>query len=183
MRLRQCIDHGYIRYVVCLIPEGKELERIDCKLIKAYGVTHHRATRARRRALGVGNVVYVRFGYMFVLLADELPHPAFDKIEWLNFRNEPLKIGQYSVGIKGDKAEVRIASMRLNVLKKEGQSLALKKLAIVEGFLRRISPFSYQGINRQRWKIYKQINQRRKLAGLELVRWDRVSNLRKNFPR
>lgn len=94
--------HGYWFYVSGCIPAGKDPAAVDEKLIQKYGIGVSRQSRARRRAVGIANVHYLRFDRQFVLLATHGHHPFYDD-EAANIRDArrvPIKFHGYSIKVQ-----------------------------------------------------------------------------------
>lgn len=161
---------GYARYVLRTIPEGKDLEKVDRKILKAYGVTFHHATRARRRKNGLGNVVYIRFGHRFILMASNGSHEAFDKLDCKDLKNHPLLFDGYSVGVKRGKPCIMIPQKRFKPLRKKLLAVATHDLRKVQNLFDSISPFQFPEVVRQKQKLLTEINQKRRVAGLPLLK-------------
>lgn len=95
------LPHGYWFYVSGMVPEGKDPAAIDGKLIAKYGIGLSRQSRARRKAIGIANVHYLRYDRMFVLLATHGHHPFFEE-ERENVRDArriPIKFAGYSISV------------------------------------------------------------------------------------
>ena len=166
------LRYGYTRYALRTIPEGKNLAKIDAKLMFIYQVAISRPQRARRRTKGLANVVYLRFGNRFILMADEGLHPQFDKLCFLDFRFKPLVFDGYSIGFRGGKPCVSICAKRFRSTRKNLLKIALHNQSKVEHYFDNVSPFSFPGIIRQKRKLLSDINKRRKAAGLRKVQID-----------
>lgn len=163
--------YGYVRYAVREIPATKDIVEVDRKILTAYGVTFHRTSRATRRKKGLANVVYIRFHHTFILLATYGTHEAFDRIVSRNFNTTPLHFRGYSLGIKQSKPHLIIAPTRYKAIRKELQNIALHNQSKVTAYFQRISPFRFAGINQQKWKLFVEVNKRRKVAGLARIEW------------
>ena len=170
-KLNHYMRYGYVHYYVREIPGHKDLSTVDRKLLLTYDVTSNRMLRAKRKKEGVRNVIYIRFGQTFILLATEGKQPAFDRLKFLSFPDSPLYFSRYSIGIKQKKSYIQIEPLRYKRLKKVAETIALHQHERVEKFLLKISPFSFKGVNEQRWKLYKLINLKRKKAGLVRIEW------------
>src|SRR5436190_6860625 len=96
------LAHGYWFYVQGLVPEGKEPSIIDAKLTQKYGIGSSRSSRARRKAVGIANVHYLRYERFFVLLATHGHHPFYDHEEdnIRDARKVPVKFMGYSISVK-----------------------------------------------------------------------------------
>jgi len=96
------LPHGYWFYVTGWIPEGKDAQQIDMKLMRKYGAGLGRSARARRKQLGYANVRYVRHGQFFVLLATHGKHNFFEeeKDSVRDIRRVPLQFGGYSISCR-----------------------------------------------------------------------------------
>jgi hypothetical protein len=101
-QLASCyLPHGYWFYVSGMVPEGKDPRAIDDKLIAKYGIGMSRQSRARRKAMGIANVHYLRHERRFVLLATHGHHPFFEE-EQENIRDArriPIKFAGYSITV------------------------------------------------------------------------------------
>ena len=170
-KLNHYMRYGYVHYYVREIPGHKDLSEVDRKLLLAYDVTNNRMLRAKRKREGIKNVIYIRFGQTFILLATEGKQPAFDRLKFLSFPDSPLYFSRYSIGIKQQRPYIQVEPLRYKRLKKVADKIALHQHEQVEKFLVKISPFSFKGINEQRWKLYKLINLKRKKAGLTRIKW------------
>jgi hypothetical protein len=95
------LPHGYWFYVTGHVPEGKDPEAIDEKLIQKYDCLLSRTERARRKKAGWANVRYLRLGRFWVLLATEGKHPFFEEETRVrDVRRVPLQLGGYSIWVK-----------------------------------------------------------------------------------
>jgi hypothetical protein len=95
------LPHGYWFYVSGFIPPGKNPESIDQKLMGKYGIGVSRTSRARRKAVGIANVHYIRYQRRFLLLATHGFHPFYDD-EGRNIRDArrvPIKFEGYSISV------------------------------------------------------------------------------------
>lgn len=122
------LAHGYWFFVQSRIPDDKDLASIDAKLIAKYGIGLSRQSRARRKAMGIANVHYIRYERTFVLLATHGHHPFYDA-EGQSIRD----------------------ARRVPIIF-EGYSLSVKK----GGFLRKLNPAD-PPIHDDRWRTRVQI--------------------------
>ena len=173
-KLNHCLRYGYVHYYSRSIPEGKIKTEIDKKLVLLYDVTQNRNVRAKRKKEGLRNIFYFRYKDKFILLATEGIHREFDKLSFEDFRVTPFTIFGYSIKVKNQKPDIRITQKRFSQIRKKALIIATHNQSKVEEFLREVSPYSFKGINQQRWKLYLLINQKRKAAGLAKVKWDEV---------
>jgi hypothetical protein len=174
------LRYGYTRYALREIPGGKDLAKVDAKLMFTYQVAISRSQRSRRRVNGLANVVYLRFGNRFILMASEGFHPQFDKLCFLDFRSKPLVFDGYSIGFRDGKVCVSICAKRLRSTRKNLLLIALHNQTKVETYFRNISPFSFPGIIRQKRKLLAEINRKRKKAGLTKIQVDLRFNKKVN---
>lgn len=101
-QLASCyLPHGYWFHVSGFIPEGKDPRSIDEKLLGKYGIGVSRQSRARRKAMGIANVHYLRHERMFVLLATHGHHPFFEeeRASIRDARRVPIKYAGYSISV------------------------------------------------------------------------------------
>ena len=173
------LRYGYFRYAVREIPAGKDLARIDEKILGDYEVTYRRIVRARRKKKGLANVVYIRFGQTFILMATSGEHTAFNSIVSRDFREVPFHFSGYSIGIKNNKPHIIIEPKRFERIHRRAHKIALHNLGRITAYLHSMSPFRFAGVNEQRWKLFRQINRRRKVAQLPRITWEEL----KTFPK
>lgn len=99
-QLASCyLPHGYWFYVSGVVPVGKDPRAVDEKLLAKYGIGMSRTSRARRKAVGIANVHYIRYQRRFLLLATHGHHPFFDE-EAKNVRDirrVPIRFAGYSI--------------------------------------------------------------------------------------
>ncbi len=96
------LPHGYWFYVTGQVPEGKDPETIDRKLIEKYGIGISRQQRARRKLAGHANLHYLRLDRFWVLLATHGRHPFFEAeaSSIRDARRVPIQVAGYSLSVK-----------------------------------------------------------------------------------
>ncbi len=96
------LPHGYWFYVSGWLPEGKDAEALDAKLLSKYGISMSRQSRARRKAAGFANLQYLRQDRFFLLLATHGKHPFFaeEAATIRDVRKVPIKFAGHSVSYK-----------------------------------------------------------------------------------
>lgn len=165
---RIAIDYarfGYTRYAVRTIPEGKDLDAIDRKLIAIYGVTSCRTTRMRRKHQGKACVQYLRFQHSFILLASYGEHAAFSKICSFDMKDSPLHFRGYSIGFVGGTVSVRVAKSVWSHVRRELGTVALENRAQVEKAIASLPFYKFPGVVSQMTQLIADINHIRKQAG------------------
>lgn len=187
------LPHGYWFYVSGIVPINKDPRTVDLKLLERYGIGISRQSRARRKAVGIANVHYLRYQRRFLLLATHGHHPFFDD-EAQNIRDArhvPIKFAGYSISVApgGFKAKsstngalVRDTKWRVRVqIEKEwysGLKAYLMDVALhrsVGGLAAELHnlPFEpYAPVRRQLLNLIRHVNERRKPAGLEPIGFD-----------
>jgi hypothetical protein len=184
------LPHGYWFYVTGRVPDGKDPQAVDEKLIAKYGVALSRQQRARRKVTGAANVHYLRFGRRWVLLATHGHHRFFEE-EGGNIRDArkvPIQIEGYSLSVKhgnflrkeeGEEAatpdgrlrvRVQIGRERYKELRDYFLSIACHRSAETlsrELFLVPYEP--YAPVRRQLLNILRMVNDQRKAAGFSKV--------------
>jgi hypothetical protein len=162
---------GYWFYTSGVIPSDKDPRAVDAKLIARYGLAISKSERARRKAAGLANVQYIRFGHHFWLLATAGEHRFFrEESGILDCRRVPIKFGGYAVGYRGGHVQVRIKRETWKELQAYYLDLATKRsLGWFEREFKRWPLESYAPIRRQTFVILNQVNQARKAAGLKLI--------------
>ena len=181
------LPHGYWFYVSGVIPPGKDPADIDEKLLAKYGIGVSRSSRARRKAVGIANVHYVRYHRRFLLLATHGFHPFYDDEarSIRDVRRIPIRFEGYSISVakggyqkkpKEGGLPVRDAKWRVRVqidsemfkgLKAYFEDIApyrtTRQLAIELADL----PFEpYAPVRRQLLNLVRYINRRRESANL-----------------
>ncbi|HUQ95145.1 MAG TPA: hypothetical protein VM120_25935 [Bryobacteraceae bacterium] len=179
------IAHGYYFYVSGFIPEGKDPETVDRKLLDKYGVRLSKFARYRRKALGQASLQYLRFERFFVMIATHGKHPFFwtekeggegERIK--DVRRTPLRFAGYSLSSrrKSGTGSTLVTHVRVD------QEVYLEmRDAFVDQASKRSKayleyqfwnfPFEpYAPVRRQAVSIFTRVNRARKEAGLELLR-------------
>jgi hypothetical protein len=135
----QYLANGYWFYVTGRIPDGKDPDRVDRKLIEQYDIGVSKWTRARRRAVGIAAIQYIRHDRFFVLLATHGRHPFFaaEQSQLRDARRVPIRYGGYSMSYRGGHPHVRIENSQYRLLKECTVRLAK------EGDLGRLFSFFY----------------------------------------
>src|SRR5689334_21542193 len=73
------LKDGYWFYVTGVIPEGKDPEKTDLKIIKQYEIGLSKWARARRKKAGFSNIQYLRFERFYVIMATHGSHRFFEE--------------------------------------------------------------------------------------------------------
>ncbi len=96
------LPHGYWFYVTGVVPWHKNPVNVDQKLIWKYGAALSRQQRARRKAQGLANVHYLRWGRFWVLLATHGEHEFFaaEAVAMRDIRKVPLRIDSYTLTLR-----------------------------------------------------------------------------------
>jgi len=184
------LPHGYWFYVSGIIPPGKAPATVDEKLIGKYGIGLSRTSRARRKAMGIANVHYLRYQRRFLLLATHGFHPFYDD-EAQNLRDVrrvPIRFEGYSICVaKGgflrkqgkDGPAIRDQKWRVRVqieaelykgLKAYFEDIALYRTTHQLAAELAELPFEpYAPVRQQLLNLIRYVNQRRKTASLEPV--------------
>ena len=184
------LPHGYWFYVSGFIPGNKDPDRVDRKLIWKYGIHRSRSGRARRKAVGIANIHYLRFEHRFLLLATHGHHPFYDDEEknTRDARRVPIRFAGYSISVKPGGYLRRVVSgmaakpdnkMRVRV-QIERPTYEEMKAYFIERATRRSAeqlgselynvPFEpYAPVRQQMLNILRLINKHRRAAGQELI--------------
>jgi hypothetical protein len=166
------VGHGYFFYVTGEIPERKEPRDVDVRIVEKYGIAIGKAARARRKATGLANLQYLRFGRRFVLLATRGQHRFF--IEERKFirdaREVPIKFAGYSVSYRSGHPHVRIEQDRYLELKALLGELAVhRSREWLEAQFRWLPFEPYAPVRTQLHTILREVNRRRGLARFEAL--------------
>lgn len=183
------VAHGYWFYVHGFIPAHKDPHLTDAKIIDQYGIDMSKWTRSRRKKLGLANLQYLRHGRFWVVLATHGQHPFFaaEAGQIRDIRDSPLHFAGYAIGCRRGRndsayhASVRIERERFRELKRDYAARAVHEGA--EDLVRRLRSIGfepYAPVRGQVWQIWREVNRRRKAAGLELVPSEAL--YRRRFP-
>lgn len=176
------LRHGYWWYASGRLPQGKDPESLDRKLVAKYGIDLSERQRAARKAKGLANMQYIRYGNWFLLLATEGHHPFKQQEPIRDCRRHPIRFEGYSISYRRAgvtprggavpkwHACVRIDATTYQQLKAYFlMRAAHRKLATLADDFRRIPFARYAPIRRQLLNILRTVNQARRQAGYELV--------------
>jgi hypothetical protein len=96
------LPHGYWFYVTGVVPWHKSTTQVDQKLLWKYGAALSRQQRVRRKARGLANVHYLRWGRFWVLLATHGQHEFFNEesVTMRDVRRTPLRIDCYTLTLR-----------------------------------------------------------------------------------
>ena len=178
------LRHGYWWYVTGTIPQHKDPERTDRKLIEKYEIDITQWRRSWRKKNGMANLQYLRHEHFFVLLATQGRHGFFqeeaDQIR--DVRRIPIRYAGYAISYRpggrtrqGESdprwhAHVQIDRQRYSEIKAWFEDYSLRRNA--EWLAERLCriPFEpYAPVRRQQLNILRSVNRRRKAAGLEQI--------------
>ncbi len=125
------ITHGYWFYVTGTIPEGKDPDAVDTKLIERYGIAISKWARCRRKKRGLANMQYLRLGRFFVLLATKGQHEFFERerASIRDVRRKSIKFAGYSIGCRKGRDGQWHASVRMQRNQVEVLADAAKHIA------------------------------------------------------
>jgi hypothetical protein len=170
------VGRGYWFYVAGSIPEGKDPQITDEKLIEKYGIDISKWARARRRRTGLASMQYLRFGRFFVLLATVGEHPFFaEERDIRDIRRFPIRFYGYSVSYRPGRderwhASVRIDAAEFGVLKARFLRIALTgSVEFLVSQLRALRFAPYAPVRMQYRQLLRALNRKRGLASLELL--------------
>lgn len=192
----QYVTHGYWWYVAGWIPEKKDPESVDERLVERYDITPHQSERWRRKKQGRANLQYLRFGRSFVLIASKGEHLFYGpadrggesqkKLVWKgerrsrtqsleevairDIRKHPLQFEGYSIGWRNGHPSVRIAHSVYVREKAHLEEMATRRRteSMVELIRKRVGYFEpYAPVRDQLLCIIRAVNRRRVLAGYE----------------
>jgi hypothetical protein len=166
------LAHGYFFYVAGIIPEGKDPQRVDEKLVQRYGLDISKWARARRKRAGLASVAYLRHCRFFLLLATHGEHPFFEAEGGAvkDVRRVPIRFGSYSISYRGGHPHVRIAEPTMRDLKEQLGVLALRRSSVdLEGVLHRLPFEPYAPVRSQFCELLRMVNRVRGVAGLDRI--------------
>jgi len=158
--------NGYVFYVRGVVPEGKEPETVDAKLIEKYAVDRSKWRRSVDAEAGVARMQYIRHERTFLLMATHGTHRFFEdeKGSVRDARKSPIKYAGYSISYRRGQdgkyhLHVRIERGQLALLKQHFRQLALRPST--ERIARELAdlPFEpYAPIRRQLLELLRAVN-------------------------
>lgn len=171
------VNHGYWFYVTGCVPDHKQPELIDQKLIEKYDINISKWARARRKRQGQANVHYLRHDEFFVLIATKGVHRIFEEERTVirDVRREPIRFAGYSIGYKRGAdgkwhASVRIHPVEYKLLKDYCSELAGRRTVLeIANELGQLPFEPYAPVRRQLLNILRAVNRARRLAGQQPV--------------
>jgi hypothetical protein len=169
------VGNGYFFYVTGVIPAHKDPRAVDRKLIAKYRIGISKWARMRRKAQGIANMQYIRHGRFYVLMATHGKHPFFlpedqggegDQVK--DLRRAPIKFASYSIGYRGGHTHVAIERGTYLELKSYLLEIALRRpRAVLEREFWGLPFEAYAPVRRQFVTMFKAVNERRSVAGLD----------------
>ena len=103
------VAKGYRYYTFGRVKRSKSVEHIDRVLLAKFGIAKSPSARARAKARGEANVMYLRCADFWVMLATKGRHVWKDehvgadgKPQYFDFREKALEIGRYAVSSRED---------------------------------------------------------------------------------
>ena len=178
------LRHGYWWYVTGYIPDRKDPELVDRKLITKYEIDVSESTRSRRKRLGRANLQYIRHDRLFVLLATKGEHRFFEEEQKSvrDFRRIPLSYCGYAISYRaGGRTQkgCRDPKWHAHVAMERQQYLALRDHFVelagrrsaddIATMFQRLPFEPYAPVRRQQLNILRVVNRRRKQSGREVI--------------
>ena len=174
---RDYFSNGYYYYFVVKIPPHTTQEKVSEKLINFYKVSSHSQTRQRRKEKGKANCNFVIFKDVCVIVATEGEHENLRRRDFKDIRKKSLVILGYEIKPLFDesrkklKVTVNIPEYRYKLFRKRLEKIALHNQDKVMNYIKNLSPYTFQGIQKQRFESLVMVNKKRKKAGLKLIKW------------
>ncbi len=164
------IVRGYVFVVAGRIPDGKDAERIDRKLIARFSANQSKWHRAANKRAGVASTRYLRYDRDWFLFATPGRHRLFEDERPRNLRRTPLRFYGYSIGLRNGRGSVRIDAGQYRLLRDYFVEMAPKRdVAWLERELGRLPFRGYAPVRRQLFAILKRVNHARLRAGCEIL--------------
>lgn len=158
--------NGYVFYVRGMVPEGKEPDSVDAKLIAKYDIDRSKWRRAVDAQNGVARMQYIRHERTFLLMATHGAHRFFEEEAGSvrDARKSPIKYAGYSISYRRGQdgkyhPHVRIERSQLALLKQHFRQLALRPST--DRIARELAdlPFEpYAPIRRQLLELLRAVN-------------------------
>ena len=166
------VTKGYLWYVAGHIPQGKEPERTDARIVAKYGIGISKWAKARRKRGGEANLQYLRHGRFFVLMATSGEHVFYrEEAQVRDIRRVPIKFAGHSLSQRSSTvtgsshASVRIAPEEYRMVKAYLlEHCAHWSLERIEVELYRLPFQPYAPVRRQLLDLLRAVNRKRSAA-------------------
>lgn len=184
------LPHGYFFFVRGHVPNEKDPEAVDAKLMAKYGIGLSRQARARRKAAGLANLHYLRLERSWVLLATHGNHSFFTE-EGGNIRDcrrAPIDFSGYSITVKRGqflqkaaddepgtpdgklRVRVQVGRERYREIRAYLLEMACRRdAAWLEREFWNLPFEPYAPVRKQLLKLWRGVNRRRASAGLSSI--------------
>lgn len=162
----------YWFYVRGEVPEGKDPDKVDEKLLARYAIEQSKWSKARGWRRGRAKIQYLRYGTTFVLVATEGEHPFFDdeRDNIRDAREQPFRFYGYSIGYKDGHPYVRISTAQYRELVEAFLHSALTSSGETLAARFRALPFEpYGPVKVQLRRLLQRVNEVRRSAGLSRI--------------
>jgi hypothetical protein len=169
------LRHGYLFYVSGRIPEAKNPQHVDAKLIAKYGINISKWARVRRKHNGLANMQYLRHQRFFVLMATHGSHRFFeDEAQCLHdARRQPIRYAGYAVSLRANHPHVRLDECWFRQLSAYFTEAAVHHdVEWIAAELRSSNVQAYAPVRRQLLTLLRSINDFRETAGMPQVPFD-----------
>ena len=188
-QLVRYVNTGHFFYVTGRIPQGKDPDRIDQKLLSRYSVMMPRWERARRKRAGTASVHYLRFEQHFILIATHGRHTFFESHsaeQILDCRRTGIKSGGYCIRrafcqrVKKWHTLVRLDKPTYLALRAHLLEVSTRRdAATLEDTIHSICFQPYRPVRDQLLAIVRAVNRKRKTAGLAAIDYRCVRHQRR----
>jgi hypothetical protein len=188
-QLVRYVNTGHYFYVTGHIPEAKDVESVDQKLLGRYEVAMPRWQRARRKQAGIASVHYLRHERLFVLVATHGHHRFFVEHhpgQVRDCRRVGIKFGGYSIGRRFSSRTqkwhtlVRLDREMYKSLKAYLLDLALRRsVEALEDEFWAVCFQPYRPVREQLLGILRAVNRKRKRAGYTSLDWRCIRSQRR----
>lgn len=168
-----CLPHGYHYYVSGVMPEGKDYRAIDARIIAKYDIAGNRWERCRRKRAGEVNLRYLRCERWYLILATGPwgQHLFFEsEADIRDVRVVPIRFHGYELSYRAGRVWVRIAKEALSAIREH--LLRRARRARVSELISEFQSLPYQPYRSVRYQLFvllREVNRRRKAAGLARV--------------
>lgn len=168
-----CLPHGYRYYVSGLMPEGKDYRAIDARIIAKYEIPQNRFARYRLKKAGEVVIRYLRFERWFLLIASGPwgQHRFFEsEVEIRDVQAVPIRFHGYELTFRDGRVWVRIGERELAAVRER-----LLRRAVRSRVSQLVTEFQslpyepYRSVLYQLFGLLREVNRRRKAAGLACV--------------
>lgn len=165
------LSYEYYFYCWVKIPEHTTAWQVAKKLTEDYKVSRHSQVRQRRKEKGLAVCNFVIYKDIAVIVATEGDHETLKRRQFKDIRKKPLVLKEYELRPiaykKGKRLKISVflSEWRYRQVKNYLEKIALHDERKVKNYIKKSFPYTFEGMQNQKFKLVKMVNEKRKRAG------------------